>query len=83
MMFFVYALFSEKFDKIYIGFSTDLDKRLAAHNDPRNTGWTSKFQPWVVIYTEKCITKTIALRREKQLKTSQGRKFVRSLITTH
>ena len=80
-MFFVYSLYSKSFDKIYIGFSTDVQKRLAAHNDERNTGWTSKYRPWEIIYTEEFENKTEALKREKQLKTSRGRSFIRGLVT--
>ncbi len=79
-MFFVYALYSEKFDKIYIGYSSDVQNRFAAHNDERNTGWTSKYQPWKLIYTEELETKSAALKRERQLKTSRGRDFIRKQI---
>ena len=79
-MYFVYALYSESFDKIYVGYSSDVQKRLLAHNDKRNTGWTSKFQPWKILYTEMCNTKAEALKREKQLKSSRGRNFIRKLI---
>ena len=80
LTFYVYALYSEKFDKIYVGFSVDVQKRLAAHNDELNTGWTAKYQPWKIIYTETLETKTDALKREKQLKTNQGRIFVRNIV---
>jgi len=82
-MFFVYALYSEDSNKIYIGYSSDPDKRLFSHNDERSSGWTSKFRPWKLIYTEKCVSKTAALIREKQLKTSRGRDFVWSYITNN
>ena len=82
-MFFVYALYSKDFDKIYIGYSPDPNKRLLSHNDERSSGWTSKFRPWILIYTEKCESKTTALVREKQLKTSRGRNFVWSYITNN
>jgi putative endonuclease len=80
-MYFVYALYSEKFDKFYIGSSENPDKRLQSHNDPRNHGWTKKYQPWKIIYTEQCNSKTEALIREKQLKTSRGRDFIHSLTS--
>jgi putative endonuclease len=79
-MFYVYSLYSETFDKIYIGFSTDVEKRLDAHNDERNKGWTSRYKPWKIIYTEEFDNKTTALKREKQLKTSAGRKFLHVLV---
>ncbi len=79
-MYIVYALFSEKYDKIYIGFTSDVQKRLVAHNDERNTGWTAKYRSWKIIYTEELENKSDALKREKQLKTSRGRNFIRGLI---
>jgi len=82
-MFFVYVLYSEEFDKIYIGFTSDVQKRLAAHNDERNTGWTKKYQLWKVIHLEEFETKTDALKREKQLKTSRGRNFIHTLISNN
>jgi putative endonuclease len=47
-MHYVYALYSKKFDKIYIGYSPGPNKRLASHNDPGDKGWTKKFQPWEI-----------------------------------
>jgi len=76
-MYFTYVLYSRKFDKTYIGYSSDVEKRLASHNDPRNSGWTKRYQPWILIFTEIYETKTEALRREKQLKTAKGREFIR------
>ena len=79
-MYFVYALYSEKYTQIYIGYTSDPEKRLLSHNDDRNTGWTSKFRPWKIVYTEKCDSKKEALIRERQLKSAKGRNFVWNLI---
>ncbi|MEZ5104633.1 MAG: GIY-YIG nuclease family protein [Draconibacterium sp.] len=79
-MHYVYALYSKGFDKIYIGYSSDINKRLAAHNHKSNTHWTAKFQPWIIVYSEEYDSKTLALKREKQLKSYRGRQFIRELI---
>jgi putative endonuclease len=79
-MFYTYALFSKTHNKIYVGYSSDLNSRLSAHNHPQNKGWTAKFQPWELIYYEEFSTKEEALAREKQLKTARGRLFIRSII---
>ena len=79
-MFTVYVLHSQSFDKIYIGFTSDIEKRLFAHNHISNKGWTKKFQPWEVIYKEEFKLKSDAMIREKQLKTSKGRDFIRKNI---
>ena len=79
-MYHTYVLYSERFNKIYVGYSSDPIKRLAIHNSAENTGWTSRYQPWKIIYQEEFETKTEALKREKQLKTSRGRCFIRGLL---
>ena len=79
-MFTVYVLHSQSFDKIYIGFTSDIEKRLFAHNHISNKGWTKSFQPWEVIYKEVYKLKSDAMIREKQLKTSKGRDFIRKNI---
>ena len=65
MPYYVYALYSEEFDKIYIGYTSDLELRLNSHNDERNTGWTHRYRPWKLIYHEEFGTKSESLRREK------------------
>ena len=79
-MYTVYAIYSESFNKIYIGFTSDIAGRLIAHNHPKNKGWTRKFMPWVLVYSENFQTKSEAMAREKQLKSAQGRKFIHSLL---
>ena len=79
-MFFTYILYSKRFGKIYIGFTSDLEKRLASHNDEKNKGWTKKFQPWTLAYSEEFQEKADAMKREKQLKSGNGRAFIHSEI---
>ena len=79
-MFTVYALYTADFDKIYIGFTSDLEERLNSHNRLATKGWTIKFRPWTLIHTETIHSKAEALRREKELKSAKGRLFIRSLI---
>ena len=79
-MFTVYVLHSRSFDKIYIGFTYDKEKRIFAHNHISNKGWTKSFQPWEIIYTEEFKLKSDAMIREKQLKTSKGREFIRTIL---
>jgi putative endonuclease len=79
-MFTVYILHSEKHNKIYIGFTSDLEARLLSHNQLSTKGYTIKYRPWKVIYTEEFLDKVSAMKREKELKSSNGRAFIRSLI---
>ncbi len=74
-MYFVYIIYSIKFNKIYIGYSSNLEERLKSHNIYSSKGWTKKFRPWSLVYSESIQTKSEALKREKQLKSAQGRQF--------
>ncbi|TKS56921.1 GIY-YIG nuclease family protein [Mesohalobacter halotolerans] len=47
-MFYVYILFSEKFDKYYVGSSQNPWKRLQIHNTSTFNTFTSKYRPWVL-----------------------------------
>ena len=78
-MFTVHALYSENHGKIYIGVTSDIEKRLFAHNNlPK--GWTAKFRPWKIIYSETYNSKPEAYKREKQLKSAKGRDFIWNIV---
>ena len=69
-MFTVYAIYSEKFDKIYVGFTSDLEARIKSHNELATKGWTIKYRPWKLIYQEEYDLKEEAMNREKELKSA-------------
>jgi putative endonuclease len=79
-MFTVYVLYSERFEKIYIGFTSDLEARFKSHNELATKGWTIRYRPWEIFYTEVFETKTAAMKREKELKSGRGREFIWSLV---
>lgn len=80
MSFYVYVLHSQQRDKIYIGYTSDLESRLKSHSELATKGWTIKFRPWALVHTEVFETKAEAMRREKQLKSARGREFIRKEI---
>jgi putative endonuclease len=77
MRFFVYVLHSVQFDKIYIGYTTNVEARFRSHDLFSKKGWTKRFRPWTLAHTEAFATKREALMREKQLKSAKGREFIR------
>ncbi len=79
-MFKVYVLFSENYNKIYIGFTGNIEQRLISHNLLGKKGWSIKFRPWTLIHTEDFLTKPEAMKREKELKSSRGRNFIRKKL---
>lgn len=79
-MYITYVLFSEKFDKIYIGMTSNLEQRFLSHNELSNKGWTKNFRPWKIVHTEEFVLKSDAVKREKQLKSYKGREYIRKEI---
>ena len=79
-MFTAYILHSKEYDKIYIGYTSNLEERFKSHNELGKKGWTIKFRPWEILHTEEYETKKAALEREKQLKGGQGRKWIREIL---
>jgi len=80
--FVVYILFSKDYSKTYVGYTSNLIERFKSHNYLSKTGYTIKYRPWEVIYAEFFITKSEALKREKYLKTGNGRVFIKDIIST-
>ncbi|MDD5056161.1 MAG: GIY-YIG nuclease family protein [Candidatus Peribacteraceae bacterium] len=66
-MFYVYLLYSESTQKFYVGFTTDVQQRLASHNGAQNQS-TVHGIPWRLVYFEAYTHKSDALIREKKLK---------------
>lgn len=81
-MYSVYAIFNEKYQKIYIGQTDDLDERLLLHNNKVFSGsYTASFDgEWKLIYCEQVESRKKALVRERQLKSYRGREFIKKYI---
>ena len=75
-MFTVYVLYSKKYNRIYIGYTSNMEQRLLSHNELSTKGYTTRFRPWIVTFTEDYETKSEAMAREKQLKGGQGRAYI-------
>ncbi len=76
---FVYIIGSA--DKTYCGWTTDLDKRLKAHNDGSGAKFT-RGREWTLLYAERYQSRGEAMRREWHLKRDrQFRKLLRAALT--
>ncbi|MCX6165683.1 MAG: GIY-YIG nuclease family protein [Ignavibacteriae bacterium] len=78
-MFFTYIIQSEKDNSFYIGFTSDLEKRLKFHNEGLSP-YTSKKIPWKLVYFEQYNNKSNALKREYFLKKQKNKEFYLRLI---
>jgi putative endonuclease len=75
VFFYVYVLESLKDKKRYIGFTTNIRKRLEEHQKGKSFATKSRL-PMKCIYIEACTNRNDAERREKYLKTTRGRRFL-------
>lgn len=79
MKYTVYIIQSSKTNQYYIGMTSNLSKRLKAHN--RNSGgFTKNKGKWKLVYKEEFPDKRSAWLREKQIKRYKGGKAFKRLI---
>ena len=75
-MYYTYVLYSETYDRLYVGQTDDLVLRLQNHNEGRVKS-TKHYIPWEIIYFEEFDTRSEAMIREKQLKTHDAKRIIR------
>jgi putative endonuclease len=67
-------------DKIYVGLTDDLGRRLETHNAGRSPH-TAKYGPWEIVAVVGLVNRELAVRFESYLKSGSGRAFrVRHLL---
>lgn len=77
--YFVYAIVSKKDNRIYLGFSYDIEKRLKEHNAGK-TKSTKGYRPWKLLYSEQVIGRENARQKEIYYKSGIGKEFLKSLL---
>ncbi|PIU41471.1 MAG: endonuclease [Candidatus Omnitrophica bacterium CG07_land_8_20_14_0_80_42_15] len=75
-MYYVYLIKASSNGKIYIGHTSDLKKRLVQHNSGYSRA-TKSYREWSLVYSEKYSTRCLAMKREKYLKSGDGRKALK------
>lgn len=53
---------------LYTGITTELERRVAEHNDGRGAKYTSRRCPVVLVYVEAAADRSAAQRRESEIK---------------
>lgn len=76
---YVYVLYSDISKQFYVGFTKDLKKRYAEHNNGLSFA-TKHGKPWLLLYYEAHTNRDDALRREKYLKTTQGDRALHKML---
>ncbi|MFA5099209.1 MAG: GIY-YIG nuclease family protein [Candidatus Paceibacterota bacterium] len=78
----VYCLYSKSIDKLYIGKTNNIERRLAEHN--RGLGsFTKRGGQWVLIGYIACKNNLEASKLEIKLKKSKNSKYIKWYFQTH
>jgi len=78
-MYYVYIFQSQKDKKLYIGFTSNLKKRIRKHRVEEVTS-TKTRRPLRLIFYEAFLAKQDALRRERYFKTQKGKASLKQII---
>jgi putative endonuclease len=65
--------------KFYIGYTKDLIKRIKVHNNGLVSS-TKNRRPLDLVYYEACINQDDAIKREKYLKTTYGKRYIKNCL---
>ena len=77
--YYVYVLLSEKDGLFYTGYTADLAKRLASHENGYVRS-TKDRRPLKLVYYEACMHQQDATHREKYLKSTYGKRYLRNRL---
>lgn len=82
MSYFVYILLSSVDKKLYVGCTTDVEKRLRRHNNGAVTA-TKHRRPLKLIYSEKFENKAEVFNRERFLKSLWSTRFKKKILNEY
>lgn len=75
----IYVLRSEKDDRLYVGMSSDVIRRVHEHTQGYVFS-TKGYLPWKLVYEEFVGTRVEARKREKYLKSGSGKEFLKKIL---
>jgi len=81
-MYYTYVLQSEKDSGFYVGFTKDIKLRFEQHNKGQVDS-TKNRRPLKIIYCEGCLNQSDATKREKYLKTYNGKRFLHNRLKSY
>ena len=78
-MVYVYVLYSNDFERYYVGMSDNVEKRLKEHNKGLSKS-TKPSVPWRLVHSEQFETRMETRTREKYLKSAAGRRWRKKIL---
>lgn len=80
MYYYVYVLLSEKDGLFYTGYTSNIKERLKNHNEGKVSSTKNRI-PLNLIYFEGCLNQQDATRREKYLKSGNGKIYLNNRLS--
>jgi putative endonuclease len=80
--YYVYVLQSDKDKNFYVGYTENLKSRFEQHRKGQVES-TKDRRPLKILYSEACLDKRDAMHREKYLKTTLGKRYLRSRLKSY
>ncbi|PJF38114.1 MAG: hypothetical protein CUN55_18655 [Phototrophicales bacterium] len=78
-MYYVYVLYSERLGVHYIGYTSDIAKRMKRHNNGYER-YTKKGVPWKLLCAKEVASRQEAMKLERQLKKLKSRVKLREWV---
>ena len=78
-MYTLYILYSESFDRYYVEYTNDIERRIAEHNRKKGK-FTDAGIPWKLVHYELFSTKKEAMDRERLIKSKKSKSFILEII---
>ena len=80
-MFHLYILYSDTYDKYYIGQTNDLDRRIEEHNEQEKNTFTAKYRPWEIVMSfEVGESLGVARKIENHIKKQKSRIYIEEIL---
>jgi putative endonuclease len=79
-MYYTYIIFSKTLDKYYTGSCQNIETRLNDHLNSRSK-FTKNAKDWILVYFETYNSRSLALKREMEIKKKKSRKYIEFLIS--
>lgn len=81
-MYYTYVLQSIRKSYLYIGYSTNLEKRFKQHNNGECLA-SKRYAPYKLIFYEAFVNRKDAKNREKYLKSGWGRRTIKKMLKNY
>lgn len=80
-MFYIYILYSETFDKYYVGYTDNPQKRLIEHNEISINSYTSRYRPWCLVgQFEVGENRGLAMKVERHIKQQKSKSYIKDML---